>query len=88
MELDRKVSLSTLKNVFKDSDYIEIHGPSLKCPSSAVAAAGKDKISVGQIKNDQTVDNGYWIWAAADNLTRGSALNAVEICRKVLEMLA
>jgi aspartate-semialdehyde dehydrogenase len=46
--------------------------------------AGKDKIFVGQLKKDEALPNCYWLWAAADNLTRGSALNAYEIARKIV----
>jgi len=86
LELGKKASVQILKNTFKDSAFVEVLRPSLDCPASPVAAAGSEKIVVSQIKNDQTVANGYWLWGAADNLTRGSALNAVEIARVILEM--
>jgi aspartate-semialdehyde dehydrogenase len=86
LELGKNPSVQTLKNAFKDSAYVEAYSPSLDCPASAVAAAGSEKIIVSQIKKDRTMENGYWLWGAGDNLTRGSALNAVEIARVILEM--
>ena len=36
-----------------------------------------EKVLVGAIREDQA--GGFWFWAVMDNLTRGTALNAVEI---------
>jgi aspartate-semialdehyde dehydrogenase len=46
---------------------------------SAVNVAGKDKIFVGPVKKAESLPGGFWVWAVADNLTVGSALNAYEI---------
>jgi aspartate-semialdehyde dehydrogenase len=40
-------------------------------------AAAQDKVILGTVRKDAT--GGFWIWAVMDNLTRGGALNAVEI---------
>ncbi len=50
---------------------------------SAANVAGKDKIFVGQIKKAGAPPGGFWVWAVADNLTVGSALNAYEIARSL-----
>jgi len=44
---------------------------------STLDAAGKDTILIGRIERDRRIAGGCWIWAAADNLRRSSALNAV-----------
>jgi aspartate-semialdehyde dehydrogenase len=31
----------------------------------------------------KATDGGFWLWAVMDNLTRGGALNAVEIAEAV-----
>lgn len=36
-----------------------------------------DKVIVGAVRTDPV--GGYWLWAVVDNLTRGTALNAIEI---------
>jgi aspartate-semialdehyde dehydrogenase len=87
LELGRKTSVSVLKNAFKESRFVKAHPPSRNCPASAVRSADSDKVIVSQIKNDRTVDSGYWIWCTADNLTRGSVLNALEVSRTVMEMI-
>lgn len=54
-------------------------------PVTSISVAGKDRIFVGLIKKDDSIPRGFWIWASADNLTVGSAVNAhgiaLDICR-------
>jgi len=83
-ELKKKVSLQRLKDLFKRSPYIKLSSPKLSAPASCVSVAGKDKIHIGQIKKVDTLPNSFWVWAVVDNLTRGSALNALEIAEKLL----
>jgi aspartate-semialdehyde dehydrogenase len=45
-----------------------------------IDAAANDKVLLGAIRRDET---GVWIWAVMDNLTRGGALNALEIAAAV-----
>jgi aspartate-semialdehyde dehydrogenase len=42
-----------------------------------IDAAAHDKVISGSIRKD--AEGGFWLWAVMDNLTRGGALNAVEI---------
>lgn len=42
-----------------------------------IDSAASDKVLVGAIR--KTPDGGFWLWAVMDNLTRGGALNALEI---------
>ncbi len=44
-----------------------------------LAATGKDAVLVGRIRNDPTVLHGLALFATADNLRKGAALNAVQI---------
>jgi aspartate-semialdehyde dehydrogenase len=45
-----------------------------------IDAAANDKILLGPTRKDSS---GFWLWAAMDNLTRGGALNAVEVAAEV-----
>ena len=47
-----------------------------------VDAAASDKVVFGSLRKEDT--GGFWLWAVMDNLTRGSALNALEIAEAVL----
>jgi aspartate-semialdehyde dehydrogenase len=49
-----------------------------------VDAAAHEKILVGAVQEEPSTPGGFWLWAVMDNLTRGGALNAVEIAEEVL----
>ena len=83
LELEKKASIQNLTKLFKESSYFKFSSPALTCPASSVSVAGKDEIFIGSIKREESFPNGYWIWAVADNLIRGSALNAYEIAEKI-----
>lgn len=46
-----------------------------------VEAAASDKVIFGTVRKDDT--GGFWLWAVMDNLTRGGALNALEVAELV-----
>ena len=48
-------------------------------------AAGQDNVFVGRIREDQVYEYGLAFWIAADNLRKGSALNALQIAELVIE---
>lgn len=84
LELKKKTKIQALKDLFKKSPYFKLSSPTLSSPASCVSVAGKDKIFIGQIKEERSFPNSFWLWTVADNLTRGSALNAFEIAKKIL----
>lgn len=45
-----------------------------------IDAAASDKVIYGNVRKDEA-GGGFWLWAVMDNLTRGGALNALEIAR-------
>lgn len=47
-----------------------------------VDAAASDKVIYGNVRRDEA-GGGLWLWAVMDNLTRGGALNAIEIAAEV-----
>lgn len=49
-----------------------------------IDAAGRDEVLVAELRADDTVERGFWLWAVCDNLRRGSALNAVMIAERIL----
>jgi aspartate-semialdehyde dehydrogenase len=48
------------------------------------AAAGKDTVLVGRIREDTTHDGGLALWVVCDNLRKGAALNALQIADLLL----
>jgi len=85
IELDKKADIKHLENIFERSSYFKFHPPSTACPVSSVTVAGKEHIHVSQIKKEEAFPNSFWIWTVADNLTLGSALNAYEIAKNMLD---
>ncbi len=48
-----------------------------------VAAATGETILVGEVRSAVGRPGAFWLWAALDNLTRGGAINAIEIALQV-----
>jgi aspartate-semialdehyde dehydrogenase len=48
-----------------------------------IDAAASDKILYGAVRKDDAA-GGFWLWAVMDNLTRGGALNAIEIAEALV----
>lgn len=46
--------------------------------------AGKNEIFIGQLRKAVDKPEGFWLWVAADNLSAGSAYNALSLARKML----
>lgn len=46
-----------------------------------IEAAASDKVIAGTVRKDDL--GGFWLWAVMDNLTRGGALNALEIVEAI-----
>jgi aspartate-semialdehyde dehydrogenase len=47
-----------------------------------IDAAASDKVLFGNLRKDEAT-GGLWLWAVMDNLTRGGALNAIQIVEAV-----
>lgn len=45
----------------------------------ATEISGEDEVFVGRIRKDESIENGINMWIVADNVRKGSALNAVQI---------
>lgn len=68
-------SLPVLRKALAQSPYLQAAADPRHLGSIDAAAQGK--VLVGSVRSDET--GGFWIWAVMDNLTRGGALNALEI---------
>jgi aspartate-semialdehyde dehydrogenase len=81
VEPEAKTDIQDLERLFKESPLFKIGAPSPSCAVTCLSVAGKEQIFIGQIKKEESFPNAFWIWTVTDNLTRGSALNALEIAR-------
>jgi|CXWL01.1.fsa_nt_gi aspartate-semialdehyde dehydrogenase len=49
-----------------------------------VEAANEEGVIVGGVRAEPGSPGAFWIWAVMDNLTRGGALNAVDVANQIL----
>jgi aspartate-semialdehyde dehydrogenase len=79
IEISKKAEIDNIRSAFNNSSYFSCYPTSDSCPVSSISVAGKNEIQIGEIKKDLVFPMSFWIWAIADNLTLGSALNGYEI---------
>ncbi len=80
---DIRTMLSKAKGI-KVTDNILSGKPDERYPYQTMAS-GKDDIFVGRIRRDFSITNGLNLWVAADNIRKGSALNAVQIAEILIK---
>ncbi len=83
-ELKERSSIKELLQIFAQSSYFKPFSSRISSPASSISVAGEDKIHIGQMKRDTAITNGFWIWMIADNLRRGSVLNALEVAERMV----
>jgi aspartate-semialdehyde dehydrogenase len=83
-ELRRQVSTADVETCLRANDIFRPAAAGETAAITPAAVAGKDRIHLGPVKRDSAIDKGFWIWAIADNLTVGSALNAYGIARALV----
>lgn len=81
LELEKPASIKEVANLFQSHSLFRLVDARKRLTVNSISVAGKEEIFIGQIKQDESFPYGFWIWAIADNLTLGSALNALEIAR-------
>jgi aspartate-semialdehyde dehydrogenase len=85
LELEKDADMAGLEALFAGQSAFSVTTFREGCSASSLSTAGKSEIFVGQLKQEESSPRSFWVWLVADNLTRGSALNALEIARKLLE---
>jgi aspartate-semialdehyde dehydrogenase len=85
LELTRDTDIAGLEALFEESEFFKVMPASAACAASPISVSGKDEIFIGPVKREASVPKTFWIWAVADNLRRGSALNAFDVARRMLE---
>ena len=81
VEPTAQTNIQDLERTYGESPLFKIGAPSPSCSVTCLSVAGKEQIFIGQIKKEESFPNAFWIWTITDNLTRGSALNALEIAQ-------
>lgn len=86
VELEEEPEISQLEASFRHQEIFQLVPAGTQEQISNIKVAGQDKIFIGHIKKESSIKGGYWLWAAADNLTVGSSLNALMIARKLFDL--
>ncbi|MFC0676186.1 aspartate-semialdehyde dehydrogenase [Brachybacterium hainanense] len=81
-EFDRPISADRARELLADAPGVTL----VEVPTP-LAAAGQDGTFVGRIREDQSVPGGKGLvlFAVADNLRKGAALNAIQIAELLVE---
>lgn len=86
IELEKSFDLEDIFNLFKNSNGIEVlDEPSKNIYPMPIPAEGKDKVYVGRIRRDFSVENGLNIWIVADNSRKGAATNTIQIAELLIK---
>ena len=83
-ELGKGAELGAVTSLFKDDPVFAFTGHETARVAAASSVAGKDEIVLGEIKAEPSIPGGFWFWVVADNLTAGSALNALAVAKALL----
>ncbi|MEW6095002.1 MAG: aspartate-semialdehyde dehydrogenase [bacterium] len=86
IEFEREISPHEARESLQKAPGVEvIDNPANHEYPLAIHAAGKDKVYVGRIRKDVSVEHGLDLWIVADNLRKGAALNAVQIAEELIK---
>jgi aspartate-semialdehyde dehydrogenase len=86
VEFENDFDLDELRNALAESKNIVVmDDPANNIYPLATRASGTDKVYVGRIRRDESVEHGINFWCVADNIRKGAASNAVQILVKLLE---
>ncbi|MEG0918450.1 MAG: aspartate-semialdehyde dehydrogenase [Anaerovoracaceae bacterium] len=86
IEFNKEFDLDELRQCLADAPGIVIQDdPENSVYPLARAAAGSDKVYVGRIRRDFSVDNGINLWCVADNIRKGAATNTIQIAELLLD---
>jgi aspartate-semialdehyde dehydrogenase len=77
-DFERGLKMTEVKEILKKAPGVAVmkNDEEYPMPENIV---GKDEVFVGRLRKDCVFENGFSMWIAADNLRKGSALNAVQI---------
>ena len=85
IELEKSFDLEDIFELFRNSKGIkvldDINNNLYPMP---IIAEGTDKVYVGRIRRDYSIENGLNIWIVADNSRKGAATNTIQIAELLL----
>jgi aspartate-semialdehyde dehydrogenase len=81
---DRPISVAEARDALRDAPGVELRDdPANGIYPTPLEAAGIDDVLVGRIRGPEEHDDALLLFACADNLRKGAALNAVQIAERL-----
>jgi aspartate-semialdehyde dehydrogenase len=78
---EKEISVNDARKVLKSTAGVKLmRAEEYPTPEHVI---GKDEVFVGRLRQDLGFPSGLAMWIVADNLRKGSALNAVQIAEKI-----
>ena len=89
VETERPITPEAARAVWaKAPGLIVVDDPAARQYPLPAAAAGRDEVFVGRIRQDLSRPNALLFWCVSDNLHKGAATNAVQIAEELLKLSA
>ena len=86
IELEKNFELNDIYQMFKGFPGIEIlDDPANNIYPMPILSEGKDKVYIGRIRRDFSLENGLNLWIVADNSRKGAATNTIQIAELLLK---
>ena len=86
IELEREFNIESIRKDFEEMENLvvldDIKNNVYPMPCNV---DNDDKVYVGRIRRDETINNGLNIWVVGDNIRKGAATNAVQILECILK---
>lgn len=80
LEFNQEVSVTDARKAFEAAPGVELmDDPETNTYPMPYFISGKDKVYIGRLRQDKSVEHGLSFWNCADQLRKGAALNAVQI---------
>lgn len=80
VEFEKPFEIEEVRRLLAEFPGVTVQdNPAEKHYPMPLFAAGDDRVFVGRLRRDTTIENGLQAWIVSDNLRKGAATNAVQI---------
>ncbi len=87
VETERPISPEAAREVWASAPgLVVVDDPAARKYPLPAAAANRDEVFVGRIRQDLTRPNALLFWCVSDNLRKGAATNAIQIAEELLKL--
>lgn len=85
IEFEKPITAADVRAILKDAPGVVVQDdPATNSYPTPLAAAHKDAVFVGRIREDSSKANSIAMWITTDNIRKGAALNAIQIAEEMV----